>query len=431
MPSNTYVALDSQVLSSTSSSVVFTGISQAYTDLVVVINSNTSGDLTLRLNGDTGSNYSATAIYAYSSFGSARNSNATSLWLNYASNSGNYMAIVNVQNYSNTTSYKNVYLRDGANGTGTDVIVGMWRNTAAVTSLTFTPPTTFAVGSTFNLYGIASASKLAPKATGGDTIATDGSYWYHAFRASGTFTPSVALTCDVLVVAGGGSSGGVHSGGALGSGGGGAGGVVYAAAQSLLSGTAYTATVGGGGAGVSTSAVGIKGTNSTFASLTAAVGGGLGATYNGNGGSGGSGGGGSGNGSGQGGAGTAGQGFAGGGGDSSGAGSGGGGAGAIGGPNSSNSGGNGGVGINTYSTWHSATGTGVSGYIAGGGGGGSYANLQVGGNGGSGGGGNGEGSNNLTPTNGTANTGGGGGGVHSINPSKSGGSGLVIVRYAV
>jgi hypothetical protein len=36
------------------------------------------------------------------------------------------------------------------------------------------------------------------KATGGDSVTTDGTYWYHTFLSSGTFTPTEALTADYL-----------------------------------------------------------------------------------------------------------------------------------------------------------------------------------------------------------------------------------------
>lgn len=98
--------------------------------------------------------------------------------------------------------------------------------------------------------------------------------------------------------------------------------------------------------------------------------------------------------------------------------------------------GTGGNGLNTYSTWATATTTGVGGwYGGGGGGGGGGADPGAGRPGGAGGGG--KGSTNLSTnfTDGTANTGSGGGG-RFISHSGSGaggvgGSGLLIVRYAV
>ena len=69
---------------------------------------------------------------------------------------------------------------------------------------------------------IASAKRAGAKATGG-TITTDGTYWFHTFTSSGTFTPTQSLTADMVVVAGGGGGGGGGrgaSGSTAGSGGG-------------------------------------------------------------------------------------------------------------------------------------------------------------------------------------------------------------------
>jgi hypothetical protein len=301
---------------------------------------------------------------------------------------------------------------------------GLWSSTTAISSLKFLTienstgnPKDFVQGSTFYLYGVAklgTTPAIVPYATGGDTIMTDGTYWYHAFTSSGTFTPAKGLSCDVLVVAGGG--GGAAGGG----GGGGAGGLVAYSAQSLASGTGLTVTVGGGGA------TNVNGSNSQFASLTASVGGGKGGDAA-NGSSGGSGGGAGGNGVRTGGAGTSGQGNAGG--DSNttfpnDSGGGGGSAAAVGGTGGVlGQGGQGANGSSTYSSWGSATGTGqnVAGtyYYAGGGSGyGRNASPQL--SGGFGGGGKADGSS------GTANTGGGGGAL-----GGAGGSGIVLVRYAV
>jgi hypothetical protein len=97
--------------------------------------------------------------------------------------------------------------------------------------------------------------------------------------------------------------------------------------------------------------------------------------------------------------------------------------------------GNGGIGTNAFSTWMSATTSGVSGRIAGGGGGGGYWN-EVSGirpTGGTGGGANGSGraDSNGSQT-ATVNTGGGGSGS-SDSPTangSAGASGLVLIRYA-
>jgi hypothetical protein len=261
-----------------------------------------------------------------------------------------------------------------------------------------------------NLGLIGSFSAQYIIATGG-TVVTDGDYKIHTFTSSGTFTvTSPGSGAQLLVVAGGGGGGSYIGGG------GGAGGLLYSANKSFNA-QSYTVTIGAGGVGSTRTVQGTNGNNSIFDDFTA-VGGGCGSAEGiaaRNGGSGGGGGGftqpaGTG---------TSGQGFGGGTANNTNAG-GGGGASAVGQSSTGSSikGGNGGDGL-AYAI------SGSSVYYAGGGGG---AGNPGGSLGGLGGGGNGSDSNDLGSTNATQNTGGGGGAAW-LNQAKSGGSGIVIIRY--
>jgi hypothetical protein len=437
MPTNTYVALDKVTVGTATPSITFTGISGAYTDLVLVIVggcSTGSQNAIIEFNSDTtNSNYSTTILFGTgSSAGSARNTGSTGNYFGITDTTLGNNLIYSIQNYSNTTTYKTMIGRANGAGSGASQVrsdVLLWRGTNAITAinLKLNSSANWLAGSTFSLYGIAAEGvSPAAKATGG-YITSDSQYYYHTFLASGTFTPSSTLSCDILTIAGGGAGG---------RGGGGAGGLVYLSAQSVAA-SAQTITVGGGGAQRTTDGSGLSnaGNNSQFAALTAAVGGGAAAGYSVNGGTGGSGGGaGWGGGVYSGGSATSGQGFAGGNngtGDCSG---GGGGAGGVGANGATGNPALGGVGSSTYSSWGLTTGTGqnVSGtvYYAGGGGG-SGNTSQADRAGGSGGGGTGKSSTSATPGAGLANTGGGGGGGSGSTAiaGGAGGSGVVIVRY--
>jgi len=255
-------------------------------------------------------------------------------------------------------------------------------------------------------------------ATGG-TIYTSGDYKYHKFTADGTFTVTStqgASVVDALVIAGGGGGGGDNGGG------GGAGGYRFVEEHSV-SATAYSITVGDGGAG-SGSSDAANGDNSVFSSITA-TGGGFGGTNNKThtGADGGSGGGGAGGTYGTEGSGTSGQGNDGGTPLRHSDKTGGGGGGALEAGNTDGQGA-GGDGSNAQSAWATITSSGDSGYYAGGGSGGheGSSGAIVGG---TGGGGSGRGSG-VVETAGDANTGGGGGGGAS---GAAGGSGIVIIRY--
>jgi hypothetical protein len=431
MPAN-YVLLEKITVGAAGAgSVTFSSIPQTgYTDLVVKYSARDTGPnwqgLYVNFNGNSSnltSRYllgdgagASSGAFSDGYSGSIGGTNTTAntytnaeIYIpNYASSTFKSFSNDNVTENNATTAYANM-------------VANLWSSTAAITSVTIiSAGSSFAANSTFYLYGVAklgTTPAIAPKATGGSIIETDGTYWYHAFLSSGTFTPKLGISCDVLVVAGGGGGGNA---------GGGAGGLRAIAASSLTSGTGYAVTIGAGGSGGSPGAIG---SNSIFNSTTS-TGGGGGGVNGGSGVSGGSGGGAAvlGTTVGSPGTGTVGQGNNGGSGTAVAPGNyvaaGGGGAGAVGGSTSGTTCGAGGAGVNTYSSWLSPIGLGVSGFIAGGGG--AAGNLTTSA-GGSGGGGQGD---NAATGNGVANTGSGGGGGYSVYLGN-GGSGLVIVRYTI
>jgi hypothetical protein len=415
---STLTPISTQTLSANTASITFSGIPQTYTDLVLVMNggmnTTTGFALSVELNGDSSNSYSATHIFGNgSSASSGRYTNNPAMYLGApALNNLNGNFILQFENYSNVTTNKTVLARTNAAANSVWASVGLWRNTAAITSIRLYPETaSWLSGSTFTLYGIGAGS---PKAFGGDEVRTDGTYWYHTYRSSGIFAPVENLTdVDFLVVAGGGGGGrgDVNNNG----GGGGAGGYRTsvgasgggASAQSklsLINGTNYAIVVGGGGSGAASDyTLGTNGSASSFFTVSTTGGGGGGAVNaspTGQGRAGGSGGGsGDFNNAYAGGAGTANEGFAGGSG-----------IGAQG--NSRNMGGGGGAGAAGSSYVTQTGGSGLTSTITG-----TSVTRAVGGNGSDSGGA------------GTANTGNGGNGGRST--AGAGGSGTVIVRYAV
>jgi len=265
----------------------------------------------------------------------------------------------------------------------------------------------------------------------GGTITTAGGYRYHTFTSSGNFVANMSGAVQMLMVAGGGGGPSANTTGSGNRGGGGAGGMI--ASTPNLNGT-VSIVIGAGGAAITGAYSGNSGSNTTATGQTTCIGGGGGGGFPdrvGLGRDGGSGGGSSYNPNRS--NGTSGQGNGGGlchisGSTYSGSG-GGGGKGAVGGDGGSNhQGGDGGVGA----AWLNGI------YYAGGGGaGGGFPDGTNGqqGAGGNGGGGRGGPDTSLSPTTpvaGTVNTGGGGGaGGYTGNYGAAGGSGIVIIRYAV
>ena len=168
---STYEPIATTTLGSNQASYTFSSIPATYTDLILIINMQSSytGDAgngaRLQFNGDTGSNYSDTNLRGNgSSASSYRISNSTYIQLGLLPSSGGGTpagtlgtGIANIQNYSNSTTYKTVLGRTNNSYAFVEASVGMWRNTAPITSITYFGDGNILAGSTFTLYGIKAA----------------------------------------------------------------------------------------------------------------------------------------------------------------------------------------------------------------------------------------------------------------------------------
>ena len=164
---NTYVAIATQTLGSSASTVTFSSIPGTYTDLICICFMKSTAtslerNVLMRFNGDTATNYSQTTVYGENTTpGSYRQSSQTGALVSAATppSSGSFTTnIVQIQNYSNTTTYKTLLSR-WASATQNGATVSLWRATpAAITSIElYLSGDQFPSGSTFSLYGIASA----------------------------------------------------------------------------------------------------------------------------------------------------------------------------------------------------------------------------------------------------------------------------------
>lgn len=163
---STYTPLSTTTLGSAQSSFTFSSISGSYTDLVIVASKITSGSAQgqMYFNGDNSSGlYSATYLAGNGSAASSSRSSGQNQFtmenVTLSTASDWVQFNINIMNYSNSTTYKTFLSRTTAAGYGTEARVGLWRNTAAITSVTLLPANglNFASGSTFTLYGIAAA----------------------------------------------------------------------------------------------------------------------------------------------------------------------------------------------------------------------------------------------------------------------------------
>jgi hypothetical protein len=167
---NTYEKIATNTLGSATASITFSSIPSTYTDLVLVaFAANTGSDAAntgyMQYNSDSGNNYSDTIAYTNGNTPASfrtTNSNAIGLWTIMGNTDTNRKSaiVVQFQNYSNTTTYKTTLNRIGTPITGggwTNISVGQWRNTNAITSILIGGGTNWLSGSTFTLYGIKAA----------------------------------------------------------------------------------------------------------------------------------------------------------------------------------------------------------------------------------------------------------------------------------
>ena len=162
----TYEPIATTTLSSAAASITFSSIPATYTDLRLVLTatSSTAGaDVQIQFNGTTTA-YSHTYMYGSGSAAvSGRVNGATYIYLDYLvglSTTIPSLYEVDIFSYAGST-FKTLLNRtaEDRNGSGEVLAsVGLWRNTAAITSIyLFLSAYNFATGTTATLYGIKSA----------------------------------------------------------------------------------------------------------------------------------------------------------------------------------------------------------------------------------------------------------------------------------
>jgi hypothetical protein len=155
-------------------SVTFSGIPTGYKHLQIRVFGQTSratygnDQMTMRVNGDTGSTYSSHILNGDGSSATASGSaTQTSINLSYklgTTTSGAFGAfIIDALDYTNISKYKTIRNLAGVDINGTiagyggevELSSGLWQSTSAITSLTFTPANAnFTQYSQFALFGV-------------------------------------------------------------------------------------------------------------------------------------------------------------------------------------------------------------------------------------------------------------------------------------
>jgi hypothetical protein len=160
-----YESIASASGTGSSGTITFSSIPSTYTHLQLRVFSATSrvggasGSGAMQFNSDTtGTNYYTHALYGNGATPSAAAFNENyGLW--YYGDTTTYVAgVIDILDYANTNKYKTVRELIGfdQNGSGQVGLISMlWKNTAAISTITFTAPTyNFGTGARFALYGI-------------------------------------------------------------------------------------------------------------------------------------------------------------------------------------------------------------------------------------------------------------------------------------
>jgi hypothetical protein len=154
MPTATYTPLATVTLASAASSVTFSSIPATYRDLILVVNGNTTDNqfTGFQFNTDSGSNYSFVRMFS----GPSSSSDTRTYGLLTSGNpSLTLNAIAQIMDYSATDKHKTVLVRSNIPADNVAAHAVRWANTSAITSLAVAAiSTTWAVGTTINLYGV-------------------------------------------------------------------------------------------------------------------------------------------------------------------------------------------------------------------------------------------------------------------------------------
>lgn len=159
-----YIAIASQTLNTTATSVSFSSITGIYRDLIISVDAGctATAELNCQVNNDSGSNYSwvsggtngGVTIIGQSSGGltsamrfTERGTYTTSQLVQH---------IIQFFDYSQTDKAKTVLVRNSGSASGVGMLANRWASTSAITTITLYPNSgSFTAGSTFSLYGIA------------------------------------------------------------------------------------------------------------------------------------------------------------------------------------------------------------------------------------------------------------------------------------
>jgi hypothetical protein len=144
-----YESIATVNVTSTQSFIEFTGIAGTYSHLQLRIlqRSTTPNNTNMTFNSDTGSNYNWHELFGDGSTAASASSSGSVTFMKASyleSVTAGYVgaSVIDVLDYSNTSKNKTMRALTGSDANGTGYILlrsGLWRNTAAITTIRLTP----------------------------------------------------------------------------------------------------------------------------------------------------------------------------------------------------------------------------------------------------------------------------------------------------
>jgi hypothetical protein len=161
---STYTPIATTTLGSSQATITFSSIPSTYTDLVLVLAGKATtglGGLNIHYNGETGGSdgkYSYTRLQGNGTTASSSRA-TTDPAIGYIAQDS-MQIIININNYSNTTTYKTALSRTNSmysSDARTGSYVSLWRDTAAINQIALDGSSNFLSGTVATLYGIKAA----------------------------------------------------------------------------------------------------------------------------------------------------------------------------------------------------------------------------------------------------------------------------------
>ncbi len=161
----TYEPIATTTLASAAASYTFSSIPGTYSDIILVASLlGTSPNYPrIKINADTGANYSYTWLSGDGTAASSNRSSSVS-GSSYVTANAQFSATnplvlqSHFQSYSNTTTYKTFLNRASQSGTAVEASISLWRSSNAITSIEILASSgNLAIGSVLTLYGIKAA----------------------------------------------------------------------------------------------------------------------------------------------------------------------------------------------------------------------------------------------------------------------------------